>query len=243
MLVVPTFTVVRSMGEAPGFAPAVSSWLRRRHSPRPAGPDTRHRSDSSPRRPPTGCRCSTRIRTALPPRSTGFERVDDQEALRHRFLSCTVPSRSPGPTHPVVLDRPDFVAAAPTQTRRSPDPGCRQLHPAATTAERWWSLTSIRNNSASWRTMCSSTPIVRTPALRSGRSVRAVASAFTAVHSVCQSTRKCRASADTVVSSWASASVAHATAARSAPPAARSAGGSLTTSAPGTPARSRPTYA
>ena len=37
---VPTFTVVRSTGEAPGFAPAVSSWLRRRHSPRPARPDT-----------------------------------------------------------------------------------------------------------------------------------------------------------------------------------------------------------
>ena len=37
---VPTFTVVRSTGEAPGFAPAVSSWLRRRPSPRPARPDT-----------------------------------------------------------------------------------------------------------------------------------------------------------------------------------------------------------
>lgn len=37
---VPTFTVVRSTGEAPGFAPAVSSWLRRRHSPRPVGLDT-----------------------------------------------------------------------------------------------------------------------------------------------------------------------------------------------------------
>lgn len=166
---VPTFTVVRSMGEVPGFAPAVSSWLRRSPSPRPAGPDTCHRSDSSPHRPPTGCRCSARVRTALPPRSTGFERVDDQEALRHRFLTYTVPSRSPGPTHPVVLGRPDFVAAAPTQTRRSPDPGCRQLHPAATTAWRWWSLTSIRNNSASWRTMCSSTPSMRTPRARPDR--------------------------------------------------------------------------
>jgi len=37
---VPTFTVVRSTDEAPGFAPAVSSWLRRRPSPRPARPDT-----------------------------------------------------------------------------------------------------------------------------------------------------------------------------------------------------------
>ncbi|CCI52284.1 hypothetical protein BN13_2130002 [Nostocoides jenkinsii Ben 74] len=49
--VVPTFTVVRSTGEVPGFAPAVSSWLLRRPSPRPARPGTCHRPDSSP--PPT----------------------------------------------------------------------------------------------------------------------------------------------------------------------------------------------
>ena len=48
--VVPTFTAVRLTGEVPGFAPAASSWLRRRPSPRPAGPDTYHRSDSSPPR-------------------------------------------------------------------------------------------------------------------------------------------------------------------------------------------------
>jgi len=41
--VVPTFTVVRSTGEVPGFAPAVSSWLLRRPSPRPARPGTCHR--------------------------------------------------------------------------------------------------------------------------------------------------------------------------------------------------------
>ena len=77
-----------------------------------------------------------RLRTALQPGSTGFELVDDQEALRHRFLTCTFPSRSPGPARPVVPDRPDFVAAAPTHPRRSPSAGCRQLHPAATTAKR-----------------------------------------------------------------------------------------------------------
>ena len=32
---------------------------------------------------------------------------------QHRFLAYAFPSRSPGPTHPAVLDRPDFVAAAP----------------------------------------------------------------------------------------------------------------------------------
>src|SRR5690606_7298600 len=60
-----------------------------------------------------------RVRTALPPLSTRFERVDDEEALQHRFLSCTVPSRSPGTARPVVPNRPDFVAAAPTHPQRS----------------------------------------------------------------------------------------------------------------------------
>jgi hypothetical protein len=47
------FTVVRSTGEASGFAPAASSWLRRRPSPRPAGPSTSDRPDSSPPTPAT----------------------------------------------------------------------------------------------------------------------------------------------------------------------------------------------
>jgi hypothetical protein len=211
MLVVPTFAVVRSTGEVPGFAPAVSSWLRRRPSPRPTRPDTCHRPGSSPRRPPAGCRHSTRLRTALPPRSTGFERVDDQEALRHRFLTYTVPSRSPGPTHPVVLSRPDFVAAAPTQTRRSPSPGCRQLHPL------------LRQRSDGGLS-----PPSRTTAPRGARCAHRhrgcapqtaeqvdsrVEWLRCALHATgCQSTRRCRASAETVVSSWASASVAHVTA-------------------------------
>jgi hypothetical protein len=33
---------------------------------------------------------------------------------QHRFLAYAFPSRSPGPTHPAVPGRPDFVAAAPT---------------------------------------------------------------------------------------------------------------------------------
>jgi len=51
------------------------------------------------------------------------------------------------------------------------------------------------------RQMCSSTPIVRTLDSRPGRVIRAVASVFTARHNVCQSTPRCRANADTVVSS------------------------------------------
>jgi putative transposase len=51
-----------------------------------------------------------------------------------------------------VLNRPDFVAAAPTYPG-DPRIGCRQLHPTATTAEHRRSPTSIRHNSASWRTL------------------------------------------------------------------------------------------
>jgi len=48
--------------------------------------------------------------------------------------------------------------ADPTSSRLLPPQppsrgrGCRQLHPTATTARPWRSPTSIRTNSASWRT-------------------------------------------------------------------------------------------
>ena len=172
MRMVPTFTVVRLTGEASGFTPAASSWLRRRPSPRPAGPDTYHRSDSSPPATTISDGPDKRLRTANQPRSTGLELGDDQEALRHRFLSYTFPSCSPDTAHPVVLDRPDFVTAAPTHPRRSPRTGCRQLYLAATTANQCRSPTSIRYNSASWRTQCSSTPIALTPSNRASSLMR-----------------------------------------------------------------------
>ena len=79
-------------------------------------PGPAHPTDPTvPHRP--GCMaCSPdrQVRTALQPRSAGFELVDDEEALQHRFLTYAFPSCSPDPAHPVVLDRPDFVAAAPT---------------------------------------------------------------------------------------------------------------------------------
>ena len=77
MRMVPTFTVVRLTGEASGFAPAASSWLRRRPSPRPAGPDTYHRSDSSPPATTISDGPDKRLRTANQPRSTGLELGDD----------------------------------------------------------------------------------------------------------------------------------------------------------------------
>ena len=45
---VPTFTAVRSTGEAPGSTPAASPWLRRRPSPWPPGPREQTRTGSSP---------------------------------------------------------------------------------------------------------------------------------------------------------------------------------------------------
>ena len=74
-----------------------------------------------------------RVRTASQPTSTGLELGPAQEAQRSRFLSYTFPSRSPGPAHPAVLNRPGFVEAAPTL----PGSGCPQLHPTAAATRRW----------------------------------------------------------------------------------------------------------
>lgn len=197
---VPTFTVIRSTGEAPGFAPAVSSWLRRRPSPRPARPDTYHRSDSSPPHGHLADDHEKWVRTAHQPRSTGFELVDDEEASRHRFLAYTFPSCSPSTARPVVPDRPDFVAAAPIHPWRSPRTDCRQLHRAAATAKRCRSLTSIRNNSASWRTTCSSTPSAFTPVSRPVTAIRRAASVLMASQAVWQETPSWWARAETEVS-------------------------------------------
>lgn len=60
------------------------------------------------------------------------------------------------------------------------------------------------------RQMCSSTPRVCTPWRRSGLLMRRSASAPIASQAVCQSTPRCRAIAETVVSSCRNASTAHA---------------------------------
>ncbi len=108
--VVPTFTAVRLTREASGFAPAASPWLRRSPSPWPPGPSFRDQTRSSPLPHARG----QRVRAAYQPRSAGLELAAHQEAYRHRFLAYAFSSCSPGPTHPAVLSRPDFVEAAPT---------------------------------------------------------------------------------------------------------------------------------
>src|SRR5215212_9601580 len=209
--VVPVFTVVRSTGEVSGFAPAVSSWLRRRPSPRPAGPSTSHRSDSSPPAP-AAWRAAETGRYA--PLSSPYPPGSSWSTIKRRYNtgSLRIPSRLAHQTRPIrqcwtVLTSSRLLPPSPA----FPGSGCRQLHPTATTARRRRSLTSIRNNSASRRTMCSSTPRVFTPASRSFFPTRAFASTSIASQQVCQSTPRWRASADTVVSSWLSAAVAQAT--------------------------------
>jgi hypothetical protein len=71
---------------------------------------------------------------------TGFSRIPSRLAHRARPIrQC-----SADPTSSRLL--PPSPA--------TPGSGCLQLHPAATTAGRWRSFTSIRNNSASRRTFC-----------------------------------------------------------------------------------------
>jgi IS4 transposase len=71
---------------------------------------------------------------------TGFSRIPSRLAHRARPIrQC-----SADPTSSRLL--PPSPA--------TPGSGCLQLHPTATTAGRWRSFTSIRNNSASRRTFC-----------------------------------------------------------------------------------------
>ena len=85
--------------------------------------------------------------------------------------------------------------------------------------------------------MCSSTPRVFTPLSRAGFLIRRLASAPIASQAVCQSTPKCRASAETVVSSCRNASTAHAIARVVSLDRNRRSHGSRSTSRPGRPAR------
>src|SRR5262245_31423541 len=54
-----------------------------------------------------------RVRAADQPESTGLELADAQAAYQLRFLAYPFPSCSPRPAHPAVLNRRDFVEAAP----------------------------------------------------------------------------------------------------------------------------------
>ena len=100
----------RSMKEEPGSASAASPQVRRRPSSWPPRPTTSHRPRSSPTTRPFRAAGAHRDQ----PVSVRFELVGAKEALHHRFLTYSSPSRSPNPRHLTVLTRPGFVRAAPT---------------------------------------------------------------------------------------------------------------------------------
>ena len=91
MVLVPTFTNIRLTGEVSGFAPAVSLWLRRRHSPQPAEPDTALVSTVPQRSCPLDEGHFIKDAPHTSPDPPGFELVDDEEALHHRFLFVHLP--------------------------------------------------------------------------------------------------------------------------------------------------------
>ncbi len=68
----------------------------------------------TPPRSSPAVRLGQTVRTAQPAHIHRVRAGQKLKEPRHRFLAYAFPSRSPGPTHPAVLGRPDFVAAAPT---------------------------------------------------------------------------------------------------------------------------------
>jgi hypothetical protein len=90
---VPTFTAFRSTGLAPGFAPAASSRLRGGTFTMTSQARPVESSQDFPHRP----RASAEYAPLTSPHPPGSSWPDLQEGLQHRFLSCTVPSRSPSP--------------------------------------------------------------------------------------------------------------------------------------------------
>ena len=104
-----------------------------------------------------------RVRTANQPESTGF-----RAGIRSRGVTTAdfsrVPSRLAHRARPIRQCRDDATSSRllpPSPPTRGL--GCLQLHPAATTAEPWRSHTSIRTNSASWRTFLAYTFPSRSP--------------------------------------------------------------------------------
>ena len=136
----------RSTGSAPSYTPAAiheyAAVLPRGH------PDRRidtTRASQQPFSLPPGCAASR-------PRSARLEPMDALRGVRtlvpHVRLSVLLagprPSGSTGQSRRCQGRLPPSPA--------SPGSGCPQLPPVAATARRWWSLTSTRFSSASWRT-------------------------------------------------------------------------------------------
>ena len=125
-------------GSAPGSAPAASPRLRRSPSPWPPIPGFQDRTGVS--RPVM----RGRVRAAYQPVSTGFRAGPPSRGV-------TTPVPRVRPPASLTAPGPSGSAGPPRLCRGCSPPsppihgsGCPQLHPAAATARRWRSLTSIR---------------------------------------------------------------------------------------------------
>ena len=152
---VPTFTAVRSTGEAPGSTPAASPRLRRRLSPWPLGPNHAYPAREFPTLPEPNNRQRPQTTVGAHRSPARIHRVWSWPTLKRRNNtgSSRIPSRL---AHRARSIRQYWTD--PTSSRllppspAIPGPGCRQLHPTATTARHRRSPTSVRSDSASWRT-------------------------------------------------------------------------------------------
>jgi hypothetical protein len=106
-------------------APTVTPWLR--SSPSPWPPD--RASETRPEVPHPPHAHGRRVRTATSPDPPDFELAAHQEAYQCRFFAYACSSCSPGPAHPAVLDRSNFVEAAPHPSRRPPGQAASSFTP------------------------------------------------------------------------------------------------------------------
>lgn len=145
---VPTFTANRSTGEVASFAPAASPRLRRSSSPWP--PERRDQTDQGVPHPSAR---EERVRTAIQPRSTGFELAKVLRGFTPLVPRVHLPVSLAGPA-------PSGSAGASRRCRGcspsgpvvSPNPTTPSSYRSAATKRRRGSCTLARSHGASWRT-------------------------------------------------------------------------------------------
>ena len=134
---VPTFTMHRSTGEVPSFAPAASPRVRRRPSPWPPHRHSEPASESTTHR-----RWSC---TADRPTSTRLEPASRLRGLYPLVQTAFTPSRLACRTRVVWRCRPvPALSGLLPPSPASPGSGCPQLQRPAATDQRWSPFTSTR---------------------------------------------------------------------------------------------------
>ncbi len=134
---VPTFTMHRSTGEVPSFAPAASPHLRRRPS---VWPPHRHSEPASESTTHRWWSC-----TADRPTSTRLEPACAITELYPLVQTAFTPSRHACRTRTVWRCRPvPALSGLLPPSPASPGSGCPQLQRPAATGQRWSPFTSTR---------------------------------------------------------------------------------------------------